>query len=57
MSVQYPVMLVVAPLVGVGLVLGYRWLQRQRTAALAGTALAPGADGWARWRRHGPGHS
>ncbi len=30
MSVQYPVMVAVAVVVGVALVVAYRWLQRQR---------------------------
>ena len=39
MSFQYPVMLVVAVAVGVGLVAAHRWLQRQRTSALAAAGL------------------
>jgi len=39
MTVQYPVMLVVAVAVGVGLAAAYRWLQRKRTSALAAVGL------------------
>jgi len=54
MSVQYPLMLVVAAAVGVGLVLAYRWLQNQRTRAFAVAGLSTRATGWARLRRHLP---
>ncbi len=52
MSVQYPVMVAVAAAACVAMVFGYRWLHRQRAAALArlGT-IAPARDGW---RRHVP---
>jgi Ca-activated chloride channel family protein len=39
MSFQYPLMLVVAGAVGLGLLAAYRWLQRQRTNALAAAGL------------------
>ena len=51
MSFQYPVMLAVALAVGVALVLAYRWLQRQRTNALAAAGLRATRSGF---RRHLP---
>ena len=63
MTFMYPVMLVVAPAVGLGLVVAYRWLQRQRNRTLAAAGLAsavpsvpvPGTRlDWARIRRHVP---
>jgi Ca-activated chloride channel family protein len=54
MSFQYPVMLVVAVTVGLGLVAAYHWLQRQRTNALAATGLSTASPGWAGLRRHLP---
>jgi Ca-activated chloride channel homolog len=51
MSVQYPVMLAVAVAVGVALVVAYRWLQRQRTNALAAAGLRTTRAGF---RRHLP---
>jgi Ca-activated chloride channel homolog len=60
MSVRYPVMLVVAGAIAVGLALAYRWLQRQRTSALAAAGLStadPGVTGPRRLsdlRRHLP---
>jgi Ca-activated chloride channel family protein len=54
MSVQYPLMLVVAIVVGAGLVLGYRWLHRQRTTALAAAGLSAATTRRANLRRHLP---
>ena len=63
MTFMYPVMLVVAPAAGLGLVVAYRWLQRQRKRTLAAAGLAsavpsmpvPGTRlDWARIRRHVP---
>jgi Ca-activated chloride channel family protein len=55
MRVQYPVMVAVAAAVGLGLVLGYRWLHRQRTRTLAAAGLSRTAGRrWARVRRHVP---
>ena len=54
MSFQYPVMLVVAAAVGLGLLAAYRWLQRQRTSALAAAGLSTADPGWAGPRRHLP---
>jgi len=54
MSFQYPVMLVVAVAVGLGLVAAYRWLQRQRTNALAAAGLSTDTQGWGGFRRHLP---
>lgn len=54
MSFQYPVMLVVAAAVGLGLVAAYRWLQRQRTRALAAAGLSTASLGWVGLRRHLP---
>jgi Ca-activated chloride channel family protein len=54
MSVQYPVMVVVAVMVGLGLMLGYHRLQRQRTDALAAAGLSAAAPGRAGLRRHLP---
>jgi Ca-activated chloride channel family protein len=63
MSFQYPVMLVVAVAAGLGLLAAYRWLQRQRTDALATAGLttttstpssAEPKRRWAGHRRHVP---
>jgi Ca-activated chloride channel family protein len=54
MSFQHPVMLVVAAAVGLGLVAAYRWLQTQRTTALAAAGLTAAHPGWAGRRRHLP---
>jgi len=54
MSVQYPVMLVVAVAVGLGLGAAYRWLQRQRTNALAAAGLSTDTQRWGGIRRHLP---
>jgi Ca-activated chloride channel family protein len=51
MTVDYPWVVVVAAVVCAGLLLGYRWLQRQRTAALA--AFGPQSRA-SRLRRHLP---
>jgi Ca-activated chloride channel homolog len=51
MTFQYPVMLAVALAVGVALVLAYRWLQSQRTNALAAAGLRANRSGF---RRHLP---
>jgi Ca-activated chloride channel family protein len=45
MSVQYPVMLVVAVAAGLGLLVAYRALVRQRSAALAAAGLGPADPG------------
>jgi len=54
MSFQYPLMLVVAVAVGLGLVAAYHWLQRQRTNALVAAGLSTASPGWAGLRRHLP---
>jgi Ca-activated chloride channel homolog len=54
MSVQYPFMVVVALVVGVGLAVAYRWLQRQRTNALAAVGLPTATTRRAALRRHLP---
>jgi Ca-activated chloride channel family protein len=54
MSFQYPVMVLVAALVCAGLALAYRWLQRQRTSALAAAGLNSVRPGWLGLRRHVP---
>jgi Ca-activated chloride channel family protein len=54
MSFQYPVMVLVAALVCAGLALAYRWLQRQRTSALAAAGLNNVRPGWLGLRRHVP---
>src|SRR5262249_11481078 len=47
--------LVVLAVLGCGaLVLGYRYLQRQRAQALSAAGLSAHATGWARLRRHVP---
>jgi Ca-activated chloride channel homolog len=48
MSVQYPVMLVIAAVGGAVLLAGYRWLQQQRSF------LLKGGTRWSRARRHIP---
>jgi Ca-activated chloride channel homolog len=45
MRLQYPAMIAVAVGVGVGLVAWFRWLQGQRTRALAGAGLSTGGPG------------
>ncbi|GAA1775945.1 VWA domain-containing protein [Luedemannella helvata] len=52
MSVQYPVMVAVAVAACAAMVVGYRWLNRQRGAALAQLGAAP--SGRRAWRRHVP---
>ena len=55
MTFRYPVMLVVALLVGLALAAAYRWLQRQRAGALAAAGLSPARpDRAAALRRHLP---
>jgi Ca-activated chloride channel homolog len=54
MSFQYPLMIVVAVAVGLGLIAGYRRLQRQRTSALAGAGLSTASSGRDGRRRHLP---
>jgi Ca-activated chloride channel family protein len=58
MSVQHPMLLVVAVAVGAGLVWAYRWLQRQRAGTLAAAGFAAGFDAAqrsrGRLRRHLP---
>jgi Ca-activated chloride channel family protein len=54
MSVQYPVMLVVAVAVSLGLVAAYHWLQRQRTNTLVAAGLSTASPGWAGLRRNLP---
>lgn len=51
MSFRYPVLLVLALVVGVGLLAAYRWSQRQRSNALAAAGLTTVASGL---RRHLP---
>src|SRR5262245_26302657 len=53
MSFSYPAMVFVAVLVGVGLLLAYRWLHRQRSRTLAAAGLTPANSGRA-WRQHLP---
>jgi Ca-activated chloride channel homolog len=54
MSFQYPVMVVVAAAVGLGLFAAYRWLHRQRARALAAAGLTPASPRRAGLRRHLP---
>ncbi|HEX8626603.1 MAG TPA: VWA domain-containing protein [Catenuloplanes sp.] len=54
MSFRYPVVLVVALVVIVGLAVAYRWLQRRRTAALVAAGLGTADAGRAGLRRHLP---
>jgi Ca-activated chloride channel homolog len=54
MSFRYPLMLVVAAAVALALLAGYRWLQRQRAAALAAAGLSTAGTRRARLRRHLP---
>lgn len=54
MSFQYPLVLVAAAVVCLGLVAAYRWLQRQRAKTLAAAGLSSTAPGWAGMRRHIP---
>jgi Ca-activated chloride channel family protein len=54
MSFQYPVMVVVGLVVGLGLALAYRWLQRQRARSLAAAGLTGPPSAGARWRRNLP---
>jgi Ca-activated chloride channel family protein len=54
MTVQYPVVLGAAVVIGIGLGLAYRWLQRQRTEALAAAGLTPAAPARSSLRRHLP---
>jgi Ca-activated chloride channel family protein len=51
---QYPVMIAVALVAGVGLAAGYWYLHRTRAAALAAAGLTNTGPGRARWRRHVP---
>ncbi len=53
MSFSYPFMVFVAVLVGVGLLLAYRWLHRQRSRTLAAAGLTPANSNRA-WRTHLP---
>lgn len=54
MSFQYPLLLLVAVVVGAAALLGYRWSQVQRTRVLAAAGLRSTATGWAGLRRHIP---
>jgi Ca-activated chloride channel family protein len=51
MTFMYPLMLAVAAVVALSLLLAYRFMQRQRTSAMAAAGLAPTRPGW---RRHVP---
>jgi Ca-activated chloride channel homolog len=53
MSFSYPAVVFVAVLVGVGLLLAYRWLHRQRSRTLAAAGLTP-ANSKRAWRTHVP---
>src|SRR5690349_21764623 len=54
MSFKSPYFLVLAAVVGLALLLCYRWLQGQRTRALARSGLTPANPRRARLRRHLP---
>jgi len=54
MSFRYPLLLVVAAAVGLGLVAAYRWLERRRTSALAAAGLSTANSGRTGFRRHVP---
>jgi Ca-activated chloride channel family protein len=51
MSFKYPLVVVVAALVGLGLLAGYRWLQGKRASALAAAGLTTTGHGRAGGRR------
>lgn len=53
MSFRYPLLLLLAAIVVVALVLGYRWLHRRREQTLAAAGLRPVTTGRP-WRRHIP---
>jgi Ca-activated chloride channel family protein len=54
MSFQYPLMIVVAVPVGLGLVAAYRWIQHQRTTVLAAAGLTTTNPSPGGLRRHIP---
>jgi Ca-activated chloride channel family protein len=54
MSAQYPVMLVVAVVVGLVLLAAYLWLQHQRTNVLAAAGLSTTGRRWTGVRQHLP---
>jgi len=54
MRFMYPVVVVVAAVVALGLAAAYRWLQRRRAGALAAAGLTRGGTGRAGFRRHLP---
>ncbi|GAA4697363.1 VWA domain-containing protein [Phytohabitans rumicis] len=54
MTFRYPLLVVVAAVVGVGLVAAYRWLQHRRESALAAAGLRAANAGRKGLRRHIP---